>query len=119
MGKMLLKLCSGVSILALAAGLAFAAEEKPESAVKTESQQQRVRGSELMTREERAEHRKKMRAAKTAEEREQIRKEFHEQMKARAKERGMTLPDEPPAMGRGMGQSGGMGPGGMGSGPGR
>lgn len=126
MEKKLLKLCSGVSILALAAGLAFAAEEKPaqsegkpESAVKTESQQERVRASELMTREERVEHRKKMRAAKTAEEREQIRKEFHEQMKARAKERGMTLPDEPPAMGRGMGQSGGMGPGGMGSGPGR
>jgi len=108
--KMLIKLFSGVSILALSAGLVFAAEEKPAQgeakpgeAVKTESQTRQVRGSQLMTAEERAEHRKKVRAAKTAEEREQIRKEFHEQMKARAKERGVTLPDEPPAMGRGMG----------------
>ncbi|MDE2181031.1 MAG: hypothetical protein KGJ40_09325 [candidate division NC10 bacterium] len=116
--KKMLKLFSGVSILALSAGLACAADDKPAQseakpgeAVKAESQQERVRGSQLMTEEERAEHRKKMRAAKTAEERQQIRKEFHEQMKARAKERGVTLPDEPPAMG------GGMGPGGMGPGP--
>ena len=116
--KKLVKLFSGMSILALTVGLAFAADDKPAQseakpgdAVKTESQPGLVRGRQLMTDEERAEHRKKMRAAKTAEEREQIRKEFHEQMKARAKERGITLPDEPPAMG------GGMGPGGMGPGP--
>ncbi len=71
-----------------------------------------------MTEDERTEHRKKMRAAKTAEEREQIRKKHHEQMKARAKERGMMLPDEPPAMGEGMSSGGGMGPGGHGMGPG-
>ncbi len=116
--KKLLKLCCGVSILALSVGLALAADDKPVQseakpgdAVKTESQPGRIRASQLMTEEERAAHRKKMRAAKTAEEREQIRKEFHEQMKARAKERGVTLPDEPPAMGRGMGPGGGMGPG--------
>lgn|SRR5574337_314253 len=115
--KKLVKLFSGISILALSAGFAFAADEKPaqsegkpEGAVKTESQRERVRGSELMTPEERTEHRKKMRAAKSAEEREKIRKEFHDQMKARAKERGITLPDEPPAMGRGMNPGGGMEP---------
>ena len=73
-----------------------------------------IYGSQMMTPQERSEYRARMRAAKTQEEREQIRKEHHEQMKARAKEKGVTLPDEPPA--RGMG--GGMGPGGGGMGPG-
>jgi len=60
-----------------------------------------------------------MRAAKTAEEREKIRAEHHERMKVRAKERGVKLPDEPPARGGMMGPGGGMGPGsGMGPGAG-
>jgi hypothetical protein len=63
-----------------------------------------------MTEQERNEFRAKMRAAKTAEEREQIRKEHHERMKARAEERGLKLPDEPPMKGGGMGP--GPGPGG-------
>lgn len=75
--------------------------------------QQRIFGSQLMTEQERNEHRLRMRAARTAEEREQIRAEHHAQMMLRAKERGVTLPDEPPP--RGMGR--GMGPGG--GGPGR
>ena len=65
-----------------------------------------------MTRQERIEFRAKMRSAKTAEERERIRAEHHEQMMVRAKERGVTLPDEPPARGGGMGPGGGMGMGG-------
>lgn len=71
-----------------------------------------VYGSQLMTNQERIEHRNKMRAAKTAEEREQVRLQHHEQMQLRAKEKGMTLPDTPPArpQGRGMGPGGGMGP---------
>lgn len=72
----------------------------------------------LMTKQERAEHRAKMRAAKTPGEREKIRKAHHEKMKERAKERGVTLPDEPPVRGSGMGPgAGGMGTGG-GMGPG-
>ncbi|MCR4300998.1 MAG: hypothetical protein NUV51_05255 [Sulfuricaulis sp.] len=41
-------------------------------------------------------------------------------MKVRAKEKGVTLPDEPPARGRemGPGQGMGMGPSGGGMGPG-
>jgi hypothetical protein len=80
-----------------------------------------IYGSQLMTQQERSEYRSRMRAAKTQEEREQVRKEHHEQMKARAKEKGVSLPDEPPArgMGGGMGPGGGgMGPGGGGMGPG-
>lgn len=80
-----------------------------------------IYGSQLMTNQERIEHRNKMQAAKTAEEREQVRQQHHEQMQLRAKEQGVTLPDTPPAQGgrqgRGMGPGGGMGPGaGMGAG---
>ncbi len=73
--------------------------------------QDQIYGSQLMTQQERNEYRNRMRAAKTQQEREQIRKEHHEQMKVRAQEKGMTLPDEPPARGRGMGPGQGMGPG--------
>jgi len=83
-------------------------------------QEEHVYGSELMTPQERAEHRAKMQAAKTSEERERIRKEHHELMKKRAEERGMKLPDEPPArgMGRGPGSGTGVGAQGRGMGPG-
>lgn len=63
--------------------------------------QEQVYGSQLMTRQERIEHRTKMRAAKTAAEREQIRNEHHERMKERARERGVALPEAPPVGGVG------------------
>jgi len=94
--------------LALSSGFAFAA-----------GQDEQVYGSQLMTQQERTEYRAKMRSAKTAQEREKIQKEHHEQMKERAKERGVTLPDDPPGRGGGMGPGrGGMGPGGGGMRPG-
>ncbi len=105
--------------LSLSLGLASAADpngSQAQAGVQTQNQEQ-VYGSQLMTRQERVEFRTKMRAAKTVQEREQIRKEHHERMKERAKARGVTLPDEPPAMGGGMGPGGGMG-GGMGPGGG-
>jgi uncharacterized membrane protein YgcG len=78
---------------------------------------QPIYGSQMMTNQERMEHRTKMNATKTTQEREQVRLEHHEQMQLRAKERGVTLPDTPPTQGGGMRQ--GMGPGGgMGSGGG-
>ena len=89
-------------------------QDRLQTQDKDQIQDRQIYGSQLMTQQERNEYRTRMRAAKTAEEREQVRKEHHEQMKARAKEKGVTLPDEPPA--RGMG--GGMGPGGGGMGPG-
>jgi hypothetical protein len=91
------------------AGVALAADQ-----VTTQAQaqtQEQVYGSQLMTPQELAEHRAKMRAAKTVEERERIRKENHDRMQERAKERGVTLPEEMPMGG------GGMGPGGGGMGP--
>lgn len=111
--------------LVFASGFALAADQdrtrpKDQDQTKSKAQDQdrnqnRVFGSQLMTRQERNEYRNRMRTAKTAEEREQIRAEHHERMKVRAKERGVTLPDDPPA--RGMGPGGAMSPGG-GMGPG-
>ena len=91
------------SSLLFAIPAAFAADPPAQNQA-----QEQVYGSQLMTPQERTEYQAKMRAAKTNEEREQIRAQHHEEMQERAKQRGMTLPDEPPA--RGMG--GGMGPGG-------
>lgn len=108
MMKRTLMVSTIAAALSLSAGLTFAAD-----------QQQQIYGSQLMTQQERNEYRTKMRAAKTAEEREQIRKEHHERMKERAKAQGLTLPDEPPARGGGVGSGGGgIGPGGGGRGPG-
>ncbi len=70
-----------------------------------------IYGYQMMTAQERSEFRTKMRAAQTAEERERIRAEHHARMQERAKERGIALPDQPPARG-GAGTGGGMGPGG-------
>jgi hypothetical protein len=72
-----------------------------------------IYGYQMMTSQERNEYRNRMRTATTAEERERIRAEHHAQMLARAKERGVKLPEEPPAgMGpRGAGQGGPMGGG--------
>ncbi|HEY9050915.1 MAG TPA: hypothetical protein VIQ03_05180 [Gammaproteobacteria bacterium] len=77
-----------------------------------------VYGSQLMTDQERNEYRNRMRTAKTDEERQRIRNEHHERMKIRAQEQGVTLPDEPPMSGKGMGSGPGMGQG-MGQGQGK
>jgi hypothetical protein len=104
---------TGVLVLAGAPALA-------EDQVRDQTRQQdQIYGSQLMTEQERNQYRNQMRSAKTVQEREQIRAEHHKQMQARAKERGVTIPDEPPVRGGGMGPGGGgMGPGGGGMGPG-
>ena len=82
---------------------------------------EQVYGSQLMTQQERIEHRAKMQSMNTQEERERYRMEHHMKMQQRAKEQGVTLPDSPP-MGSGMGSGRGMGGGqggGMGGGRGR
>lgn len=106
------------SSLLLALTPAFAADAPAKTQAQIQAQEQ-IYGSQLMTPQERAEHQIKMRNAKTSEAREQIRAQHHKEMQIRAKQRGVTLPDEPPAagMGGGMGPGGGMG-GGMGPGGG-
>ena len=48
-----------------------------------------------------------MRNATSEAERQKIRNEHHRRMQERAKKKGLTLPDEPPKKGKGMGK--GMG----------
>ncbi len=79
-----------------------------------------VYGSQLMTPQERLEYRNQMRSMKTQEERNAFRLDHHRKMQERAKEKGVSLPDDPPAGGAGMGprRDSGMGAG-MGGGRGR
>jgi hypothetical protein len=66
-----------------------------------------IYGSQLMTPAERNTYRNKMRNLKTVQEREAFRAQHHQEMQKRAQERGLRLPDSPPA----QGARGGMGPG--------
>jgi len=95
------------SLGVLLAGPALAADQD-RAQTKQQIRDQQIYGYQLMTPAERDAHRIKMRAAKNAEERERIRAEHHAEMQIRAKEKGMTLPDMPPA-GRGPGTGGGGG----------
>jgi hypothetical protein len=98
-------------VLFISVGFATAADqERTQQHVQAQTQEQ-IYGSQLMTEPERAEYQAKLRAAKTAEEKEQIRKEHHERMKARAEERGVAIPAEPPMTGGGMGPGPGHGGG--------
>ncbi len=75
---------------------------------------QQMYGYQLMSPAEQEAYRERLRTATTAQERERIRAEQHQQMQQRARERGVTLPDEQPTQGP---RQGGMAPGsGMGSG---
>lgn len=111
MRKRSLAVLAVAAVLSLPTSSAWAAGQNRAEQGDQTQQQSRIYGSQLMTPQERAEYRARMRAAKTAEERERIRNEHHEQIKQRAKARGRTLPDQPPARGRGMGRRGGMGRG--------
>lgn len=62
---------------------------------------ERIYGNQLMTREERAEHRAKMHSLKTREEREAYRIEHHKKMQERAAKMGKTLPEIPASKGCG------------------
>lgn len=73
--------------------------------------QERVYGYQLMTEQERIEHRNKMRSFKTEQERERYRLEHHKKMEQRAKQQGLSLPEKPRVQGDGMGQGGGQGRG--------
>ncbi|WP_321530241.1 hypothetical protein [uncultured Desulfuromonas sp.] len=120
--KRLFFLLTPATALLLYAGAAFAAEQvTAQDAAQTQmQQQQKIYGSQLMTQQERMEFRAKMRDAKTAEQRQKIRAEHHATMQERAKQRGVSLPEEPPAQGMLRGSAMGRGAGtGMGMGQGR
>lgn len=98
---------TGAALLICGAAMSVVQAQTQEQA----QTQQQIFGSQLMTSQERTEYRAKLRDAKTVEERERIRSEHHKEMLERARERGVTLPEEPPARGGGMGPGGGMGRG--------
>lgn len=80
-----------------------------------------VYGWEIMTAQERLQHREQLRNMKTEAEREAYRLEHHKRMQERAQEQGITLHEVPMERGTGMRQRDGMDPGmgpGMGSGSG-
>jgi hypothetical protein len=90
--------------------------------------QVQIYGSQLMTAAERTEYQSKMRALKTDKERDAFRLDHHDKMKVRAAEKGVTLPNTPPAVGAGPKANSGVGagpgspansPAGGGKGPGR
>ena len=81
-------------------------------AAPADAQQPYYYGSQLMTPEEWARHRATLESLPPAE-REAYRAQHHEQMRQRAEAMGLTLPSQPPPVGRGMGpgMGRGMGPG--------
>ena len=106
MCKKLLAISALAALWLAAAGFASAADQARTPQGGQPAQKEFIYGSQLMSEQERAEHRSRMLSAKSAEEQEQIRREHHEQMKLRAEARGMTLPEEPPARGARRGSCG-------------
>lgn len=103
--------CCAIALL-FAAGAAWADDQERSREMLQTQEQQQIYGSQLMSQQEQAEYRAKLRNSKTAEEQEQIRREHHERIKERAKTLGVNMPDEPPIRGGGMGPGGGRGLGG-------
>lgn len=133
-GLMGLALAAAVSLSAVMAPTGAMAQDKIQDQTKDQIKDQTkdqdklqtqdrtqdmIYGSQLMTQTERNQYRAQMRNLKTAQERETFRLQHHEQMKVRAQEKGVVLPDQPPMGGAGFGPGAGAGVGaGMGSGPG-
>lgn len=120
---------SGLWLTSLYPALAAAQPQQP--AVKPAPKSEPIYGYGMMSPQERDEYSARMRNARSAQERQSIRDEHHTTMQARARERGVTLPDRPrgagpgarggppESMGPGSGpRAPGMGPRGPGYGPG-
>ncbi len=114
-----------LSVLAVAmcmmpgTNVSVAAEQAQQETQAKTQKPEVVYGSQLMTREERAEYRARMRSMKTREERQALRMEHHQKMQERARAQGKTLPDMPHQGGgmmmkpcNGAAPCGGMAPGG-------
>lgn len=83
----------------------------------SQNQVRQSSGRQVMSPQERDEQRSKMQNANSREEQERIRAEHHEEMKGRAQDKGLSIPDTPPSrrqgiMGGGMGGGAGGGRGG-------
>src|SRR3990167_2344613 len=103
-----LALVGAVSLLAVGMSASAMAQDQTRDQTQDRTRDQvrlqdPIYGSQLMTLQERNEYRTKMRSLKTEQERETYRLEHHKQMQERAKAKGVSLPDEPPARGAGPG----------------
>jgi len=107
-----------VGLFLVSAGQGFAADQDRDQDQIQDQLQDRdmVYGYELMSVEERAQHRAKMQSFNTEEEREAYREQHHKEMQARAKEQGVVIPDQP--RWKGAGPQSGMRSGGSNSGSG-
>ena len=110
-----------LAIVATTSSLWFDAANAQDQ-VQTQVQVQvQIYGSQLMTAAERTDCQSKMRALKTDKERDAFRLDHHDKMTVRAVEKGVTLPNSPPAVGAGQkaNTGTGVGPGsGVGAGQG-
>jgi len=88
-----IKYLYSINMLLIAALLTFVIPQTGQA-------EEMIYGRELMTQQELRIHQQKMRSLQ-GEEREQYRIRHHERMQERAKERGVTLPEEPLDQGRG------------------
>ena len=84
----------GVALLGVLAAGSATANEPDRTSVQGQAGDQEIYGSQLMTPEERAAHRSQMQSASTSAERERLRVEHQAAMQSRAKERGISLPDD-------------------------
>lgn len=109
-GKAVLPSCAAVFALAMTPVFAQQHDvEQAQASEQTQAEAQPIYGHQLMTEKERQAHRQKMRSLQTAEERRQYRQQHHELMQERARERGVTLPEQPrakSAMGQGRNKAG-------------
>jgi hypothetical protein len=116
---------TAIMVAGMAAGLATNAVAQTTTQEQVQDRDQdRIYGSQFMTPQERTEYMNRMRSAKTEQERETLRLEHYKRMQDRARDKGVTLPNDPPKRagstgsgpgmnpGTGMAPGGGMGPGG-------
>lgn len=94
------KLILAVGLISASALMSVGVDVLAQDQVQTQTQVQ-IYGSQLMTAAERTEYQSKIRTLKTDKERDAFRLDHHEKMKVRAAEKGVTLPNSPPAVGAG------------------
>jgi len=112
--KMLIPTLTFLAVLATTSGM-WSGSAQAQDPVQAQTQ---IYGSQLMTNTERTEYQSKMRTLKTDKERDAFRLDHHENMKVRAAEKGVTLPNTPQGAGSKVDSGFGGGPG-SGSGAGQ
>ncbi len=104
------KLILAVGLISASALMSVGVDVLAQDQAQTQTQVQ-IYGSQLMTPAERTEYQSKMRALKTDKERDAFRLDHHDKMTVRAAEKGVTLPNSPPAVGKGPKANSGIGAG--------